>query len=60
MDSEVIKNMVDNILAGNNSDAQQDFTVAMAQKLTDALDSRKQEIAATLGKKEETEDETVQ
>ncbi len=59
MESEAIRNMVDNILAGNNAEAQNNFNTAMAEKLTSSLDDRKQEIAASLGKKEE-EDEAVQ
>lgn len=58
MESEAIRNMVNNILAGNNSDAQDNFNTAMAEKLTASLDDKKQEIAASLGKKEE--DEAVQ
>jgi hypothetical protein len=59
MESEAIRNMVDNILAGNNAEAQNNFNTAMAEKLTSSLDDKKQEIAASLGKKEE-EDEAVQ
>ena len=59
MESEAIRNMVDNILAGNNAEAQNNINTAMAEKLTSSLDDRKQEIAASLGKKEE-EDEAVQ
>lgn len=59
MESEAIRNMVDNILAGNNAEAQNNFNTAMAEKLTSSLDDRKQEIAASLGKKEE-EDEAIQ
>ena len=56
MDSEVIRNMVNNILAGNNAEAQDNFNTAMAEKLTASLDDKKQEIAASLGKKETDEE----
>ncbi len=59
MESTAIQNMVDNILSNNEAGALDNFKLAMADKLTTALDNRKQEIAASLGKKEE-EDEAVQ
>ena len=58
MESTAIQNMVDNILSNNEAGALDNFKLAMADKLTTALDNRKQEIAASLGKKEE--DEAVQ
>ena len=64
MESEVIRNMVNNILAGNNADAQDGFNTAVAERLAAALDGRKQEIAASLGQtnldQETAENETVQ
>jgi hypothetical protein len=59
MESTAIQQMVDNIIAGKQADALQDFNSAIASKITDALDVRKQEIASSLGKTEVTEDETV-
>lgn len=58
MESTAIQSMVDNILSNNEAGAFDNFKSAMADKLTTALDNRKQEIAASLGKKEE--DEAVQ
>ena len=62
MESTVIQQMVDNIIAGRDADAITDFQTAMADKVTAALDVRKMDIASSLGKttEEETEDENVQ
>ena len=47
--SEVIKNMLDNIIDDKQADAQENFTELLSQKVTDALDARKQEIAKQMG-----------
>ena len=47
--SEVIKNMLDNIIDDKQADAQENFTDLLSQKVTDALDARKQEIAKQMG-----------
>jgi hypothetical protein len=65
MESEIIKNMVNDILAGNNASAHDNFNTAVAERLTAALDGRKQAIAASLGQsnltqEEDNENETVQ
>ena len=61
--NDSIRNMIDNILNNKEADALEDFNTAVAVKLTDALDTRKQEIASTLGQnphaEEEYEDEEV-
>lgn len=49
MEKEAIRSMIDNILANKEADALNDFNVAVAEKLTDSLDNKKQEIAAGLG-----------
>ena len=64
MESAVIQNMIDNIISNKQSDALQDFNTAMADKISDALDVRKVEIASSIGKTtidvEEQENENVQ
>jgi len=49
MENNAVRDMVNNILAGKEADALNDFNTAVAEKLTDALDLRKQEVAAGLG-----------
>lgn len=51
MDSP-IRNMIDNILSNKEADALVNFETAIADKLTDSIEMRKQEIAASLGKTE--------
>ena len=41
-----IKDMLDNIIAGNNADAQQQFNDQMASRTNDVLDTLKQDTAA--------------
>lgn len=53
MDSETLKNMINNIMAGNNTDAVENFNDVISAKVSDALETRKKEIAATLGEKDE-------
>jgi len=55
--TEAIRNMVDNILNNKEADAMEDFNTAVAIKLTDALDNRKQELASALGQTPQTEEE---
>ena len=54
-----LKNMVDDILADRSNDAVNQFNAAMGFKLSNALDTKKQEIAASIGQKEEQENEEV-
>lgn len=56
MESTAIQNMVDNILSNNEAGALENFQTAIGDKLTAALDTKKQEIAASLGKKEVDEE----
>lgn len=51
--SEVIRQMVDNILQGNNTDALKGFEDIVSDKITDSIEARKVEIASTLGAKDE-------
>jgi hypothetical protein len=51
--------MVDDILADRSNDAVNQFNAAMGFKLSNALDTKKQEIAASIGQKEEQENEEV-
>ena len=63
MESAVIQNMIDNIINNKQADALQDFNTAMADKISDALDAKKIEIASSIGKTtidvEEQENENV-
>lgn len=55
--SEVITKMVDDIIADNNVDAKEAFEELVQARLTDALDVKKKEIAASLYDKEEVKQE---
>ena len=55
---EVINKMIDDIIDGNNTDAKDGFESALSNKLTDALDARKIELAQSVYTKE-VEDESV-
>lgn len=51
--SEVIKSMVDSILGGNSVEAQDTMNTLLANKVSDAMDDKKKEIATTLYNREE-------
>jgi hypothetical protein len=53
MDNELLKNMINNIMSGNNTDAVDNFNSVISAKVSDAIETKKQEIAATLGEKDE-------
>lgn len=55
--SEVITKMVDDIISDNNIDAKEAFEELVQARLTDALDVKKKEIAASLYDKEEVNQE---
>ena len=55
--SEVIAKMVDDILADNNVEAKDTFEELVQARLTDALDAKKKEIAASLYDKVEVKQE---
>ena len=44
--------LINNIVSGDNTKAKKGFDTVMGQKLNDALDSRKIEIASSTGKTE--------
>lgn len=48
MDREVINSMINNIAQGNASDAQQQFVDLISTKLSDQLNTLKQELAGSL------------
>jgi hypothetical protein len=58
--TEIINKMIDDIIDGNNTDAKNGFESALSNKLTDAIDARKIEIAQSLYNQEVEEDESVQ
>jgi hypothetical protein len=47
--SDVIKNMLDNIIDDNQADAQENFADAVSAKITDALNARKIDMAKQMG-----------
>ncbi len=51
--AEIINKMIDDIIDGNNTDAKDGFESALSNKLTDALDARKIELAQSIYTKEE-------
>ena len=55
---EIINQMIDDIIDGNNTDARDSFDAAISNKLTDALDVRKIELAQSIYSKE-VQDEPV-
>ena len=56
--TEIINKMIDDIIDGNNTDAKDGFESALSNKLTDALDARKIELAQSIYTKE-IDDESV-
>lgn len=48
--------MIDDIIDGNNTDARDGFESAISNKLTDALDARKIELAQSVYSKEEQDE----
>ena len=50
--------MIDDIIDGNNTEARDSFDAAISNKLTDALDAKKIELAQSVYSKEE-QDEPV-
>lgn len=55
---EIINKMIDDIIDGNNTDAKDGFESALSNKLTDALDAKKIELAQSIYSKE-VKDEPV-
>jgi hypothetical protein len=55
--TEAISNMIDDILAGNNTEAKEVFDNIVSNKMTDALDVRKTELAQAIYSNEKVEDE---
>jgi len=57
MGSTVIHHMVDDIINGQQSDALTKFNEIVALKLADALEIKKMEFAAAIGKDQEEHEE---
>jgi len=57
MESTVIHHMVDDIINGQQSDALTKFNEIVALKLADALEIKKMEFAAAIGKDQEEHEE---
>ena len=49
--------LIDNVKSGDNVAAKKGFDTLMSQKLTDALNAKKIEIASQMGQRKETEEE---
>jgi hypothetical protein len=47
--SDLIRNMLDNIIDDKQGEAQSDFNDAVAAKITDALEQRKAALAVQMG-----------
>jgi hypothetical protein len=47
--SDLIRNMLDNIIDDKQGEAQSDFNDAVSAKITDALEQRKEALARQLG-----------
>jgi hypothetical protein len=57
--SDVIRNMVDDILSDRGNDAVDRFNAVVSAKMVDAMDAKKQWIAQNLNRHAEYENETV-
>lgn len=55
---ELINNLIDNIVDGKNTDAQEIFNTIVSSKLSDALEVKKREVAMAIYSKEADEDTT--
>lgn len=57
--NEIIDNLIDKIVSGEHTSAQGDIESLLAQKMQDALDAKKQEVAASVyGNTEQPEEDT--
>ena len=58
--NEAISKMIDDIIAGNNTEAEDSFKNIISSKVSDALDQRKIEVAINIynNDQEETSDES--
>lgn len=57
---DLIDSLIDDIIDGNNADAQEKFDSAIATRVVSALDARKQELAQTIYSREEDGSEEEQ
>ena len=55
--AEVINNMIDKIIAGDNVSAKEDFDSLISTKVTSALDARKVELAQAIYARQEDQPE---
>lgn len=59
--TEIINNMINKIYGGEHVSAQTDFEALISQKMNDALEQKKQEIAQSLyAEKEPTEEDSTE
>jgi len=45
---ELINSIIDDIISGNNTEAKQSIENILSQKLNDAIDTKKQEVASSI------------
>jgi hypothetical protein len=63
---ELINNIIDDIISGNNTEAKQSIENILSQKLNDAIDTKKQEVASSIyttdraDSSEKSEEETTE
>ena len=57
MESTVIHHMVDSIINNQQTDAMEKFNEIMATKVTDALDTKKMELASNIGREQGQEEQ---
>ena len=50
---DIIDSLIDDIIDGNNAEAQEKFDSAIASKVVDTLDARKRELAQTIYSRQE-------
>ena len=50
---DIIDSLIDDIIDGNNAEAQEKFDSAIASKVVDTLDARKKELAQTIYSRQE-------
>lgn len=56
MEKDIVNDLVDSIIMGNNSEAKEKFDSVLSIKLHDALENRKKEYSETIFNKETEND----
>jgi len=53
---ELINNIIDKIISGDNAEAKQSIESILSQKMNDAIDVKKQEVAQSIYSQQTTDD----